>query len=377
MHLFELETPCLILDRNKLENNLKKMRKHIGLLETNLRPHVKTSKNIDVVNLSLEGLPKSITVSSLKEAEYFFSNGFKDILYAVGITPVKLNHVAALMQKGADIKIILDSVEQAEIAAAKGRDLNVTFCALIEIDSDGHRSGVKPDDSLLLEIGRVLHSEKETELGGVLTHAGESYNCDSIEKIKALSAQERNLAVKCAETLRESGLPCLVVSIGSTPTVTFAEDLSGVTEVRTGVYMFQDLVMAGLGVCNIDDIALSVLACVIGHQKDKGWIITDAGWMALSRDHGTDPQRSDYGYGIACDIHGNPHENMVVTGTNQEHGILIQTDGNAPMFENFPIGTYIRILPHHACATGAMHNSYFIVNGSTEIIDEWQRCNGW
>ena len=129
--------------------------------------------------------------------------------------------------------------------------------------------------------------------------------------------------------------------------------------------------------CNIDDIALSVLACVIGLQKDKGWIITDAGWMALSRDHGMDPQRSDYGYGIACDIEGNRYENMVVTGTNQEHGILTRRDGNAPLFEDFPIGTYIRVLPRHACATGAMHNRYYVVNGSTEIIDKWQRCNGW
>lgn len=377
MDIAELETPSLILDRNKLDNNIKRMRRHIGGLKTSLRPHEKTSKNIDVVRLALEGLPKSITVSSLKEAEYFFSYGFKDILYAVGITPIKLDHVAALLKKGAGIKIIIDSIEQAKFTAAKGRELNVTFCALIEIDSDGHRSGVKPDDPLLLEIGHALYSEEGTELGGILTHAGESYNCDSIERIRALSVQERNSAVKCAETLRESGLPCPVVSIGSTPTVTFAEDLSGVTEARTGVYMFQDLVMSGLGVCNINDIALSVLACVIGHQKDKGWIVTDAGWMALSRDHGTETQGLDYGYGIACDIDGNPFDNLVVTGTNQEHGILTQRDGKAPVFENFPIGTYIRILPRHTCAMGAMHRRYYVVNGSTEIIDEWQRCNGW
>ncbi len=376
MQLFELETPALILDRNKLETNIKKMQEHLRG-HGNLRPHVKTSKNIEVVNLALEGLPKSITVSSLKEADYFFSHGYKDILYAVGITPVKLDHVAALIKKGGDIKIVLDSVEQAEIAAAKGRVLNVSFCALIEIDSDGHRSGVKPNDPLLLQIGQTLHEEGGTELGGVLTHAGESYNCDSIESIRQLAKQERDMAVKCAETLVEAGLPCPIVSIGSTPTVTFADDLSGITEVRTGVYMFQDLVMANLGVCNWDDLALSALACVIGHQKDKGWIIVDAGWMALSRDQGQTPDRIDYGYGIVCDVHGNKHENLVVSGANQEHGIVVKTDGTSPSYEDFPIGTYIRILPRHACAMAAMHNRYNIVEGSTEVVDEWFRCNGW
>jgi D-serine deaminase-like pyridoxal phosphate-dependent protein len=281
------------------------------------------------------------------------------------------------MKKGADIKIVLDSVEQAEIAAAKGRVLNVSFCALIELDSDGHRSGVKSNDPLLLDIGRYLHGEQGTELGGVLTHAGESYNCDTTESIKKIAEQEKAAAVKCSEILLRNGLPCPIVSIGSTPTITFANDFSGITEVRTGVYMFQDLVMATLGVCKLDDLALSVLACVIGHQKDKGWIITDAGWMALSRDQGKTPERLDYGYGIVCDVHGQRHGNMVVSGANQEHGIVVTTDGTQPSFEEFPIGTYIRILPRHACAMAAMHDRYNVVKGSTDIIDQWYRCNGW
>ena len=203
----------------------------------------------------------------------------------------------------------------------------MTIPALIEIDSDGHRSGVEPGDPLLVDIGRTLHAEKGTALAGVLTHAGASYDCKTVDAIRAMAQTERDGAVACAEALRRSGLPCPVVSVGSTPTAFFAEDLSGVTEVRAGVFLFFDLVMAGLGVCRPQDIAVSVLASIIGHQRRRGWAITDAGWMALSRDRGTASQSVDQGYGLVCDLAGELLPGLVVQATNQEHGIVADRTG--------------------------------------------------
>jgi len=260
------------------------MREHLTHLKVNLRPHVKTAKSIDVLRRVLyeprggaEREPHGITVSTLKEAEYFFSNGVTDILYAVGIAPNKLDHIADLRRRGADVTLILDSLEAADMVAAKGEAIGMEYPALIEIDSDGHRSGIKPGDAVLLDIGTRLHGRKGTQLRGVMTHAGDSYNCATTDAIRALAERERAAVVQCADALRKAGLPCPIVSAGSTPTATFAKDLTGVSEVRVGVFMFFDLVMAGLGVCNLDDIALSVLTSVIGHQADRGWIITDAG----------------------------------------------------------------------------------------------------
>lgn len=377
MHISELETPCLILDRKKLERNIKKMKNHLAQIETPIRPHAKTSKNIEIVKLAIEGQPGGITVSTLKEAEYFFEKGIIDILYAVGIAPVKLDHIAALVKRGADIKIILDTVEQAKAAIEKARDCDVNFGVLIELDSDGHRSGVGPDDPLLFEIARVLHDEPGVELRGVLTHAGGSYNCKTVADIQRLAAQERDTAANCASRLRRAGLPCSIVSIGSTPTARFSENLSGVTEVRAGVYMFYDLVMVRLGVCEIQDIALSVLASVVGHQKRKGWVIVDAGWMALSLDRGIAGQEMDQGYGLVCNIDGEPLIDVAVTMTNQEHGIVTKLRGDGLDFDDFPIGSLIRVLPNHACATGAMHDRYYVVDGTTEVVDMWPRVNGY
>jgi D-serine deaminase-like pyridoxal phosphate-dependent protein len=184
--------------------------------------------------------------------------------------------------------------------------------------------------------------------------------------------------VRAAERLRAAGLPCPIVSVGSTPTALSVEDLTGVTEVRAGVYVFFDLFMAGVGICTLDDIALSVLTTVIGHQSDKGWTIVDAGWMAMSRDRGTQSQSIDQGYGVVCSADGAPIDDYIVTSANQEHGIVARRGGgpDAAIDQRFPIGTLLRVLPNHACATGAQFPAYHVVqaDGSVRV---WPRFSGW
>ncbi len=377
MKITELETPALVLERARLERNIARMRGHLATLGVNLRPHVKTAKSIDVVRRALDGQRGGITVSTLAEAEYFFGHGVNDILYAVGIAPIKLAHVADLRRRGADLTVILDNPDAAAALAADARRHDTEFPALIEIDSDGHRSGIRPGDARLIEIARMLDAGPATRMRGVMTHAGDSYNCRSTDAIGAMAERERAAVVSCAQALGRAGLPCPVVSVGSTPTATFARDLAGVTEVRAGVYMFFDLVMAGLGVCAIDDIAVSVLTTVIGHQPEKGWIITDAGWMALSRDRGTAKQAVDQGYGLACDAAGRPLDDLIVADTNQEHGIVARRGGGPIDAARFPVGSQLRILPNHACATAAQHARYQVVNGSPEIEAVWERIAGW
>jgi D-serine deaminase-like pyridoxal phosphate-dependent protein len=153
--------------------------------------------------------------------------------------------------------------------------------------------------------------------------------------------------------------------------------MDGVTEVRAGVYMFFDLVMAGLSVCAIEDIAVSVLTSVIGHQPDRNWIVTDAGWMALSRDRGTASQRVDQGYGVVCDLGGRPIDDLIVAQTNQEHGIVADRNGGAIDLERFPVGTLFRVLPNHACATSAQHPHYNVIAGEPVVEAVWPRFSGW
>jgi D-serine deaminase-like pyridoxal phosphate-dependent protein len=211
----------------------------------------------------------------------------------------------------------------------------------------------------------------------VMTHAGASYGSYSLDAKVKMAEQERLAAVQSAQMLRSAGFAAPIVSVGSTPTAHFAAHLEGVTEVRAGVYVFFDLVMAGLNVCSTEDIAISVLASVIGHQKEKGWIIVDAGWMAMSRDRGTASQPVDQGYGLVCDAQGRVITDLIMSGANQEHGILSIRAGSSEGLPELPVGALVRILPNHACATGAQHDGYVVTDDSGEIQGVWPRFRGW
>lgn len=375
--LSQLETPCAVLDLQRMERNIQRLRSHVDGLGVSLRPHLKTSKSVECARRVMSASEGPATVSTLKEAQQFIDAGVTDLMYGVGIEPTKLDRVIAMRATGVDITVILDSVEQAEIVAQASKANDTAVPALIEIDSDGHRSGVQPDEAeRLVAIGRTL--SEGGELRGVMAHAGGSYGSRGAKALAQYAEKERHAVVTAATTLRDAGLSCPVVSVGSTPTAHFAQDLEGVTEVRAGVFMFFDLVMAGIDVCRIDDIALSVMATVIGHQKEKGWIIVDAGWMAMSRDRGTAKQEVDQGYGVVCDMTGAPYADLIVADGNQEHGILAIRPGSDAVLPEMQVGDRVRILPNHACATGAQHDRYQVVRGASQTVEaEWSRFGAW
>jgi D-serine deaminase-like pyridoxal phosphate-dependent protein len=375
-NLRSIETPALLLDRARMDRNILRMQSQVDALGCRLRPHVKTSKSWPVVQAQRTAGAASITVSTLKEAEQFFAHGERDILYAVALAPNKIAHALELRARGCDLTVIVDSVASATAIAVACAAAGASLPTLIEVDSDGHRSGVRPGDPVLLEIGHALHAAGS--LAGVMTHAGGSYDLDTPEALRAMATQERDAVLACAAALRAAGLPCERVSVGSTPTALSATGLDGVTEVRAGVYVFFDLVMAGIGVCGQQDIALSVLTSVIGHQPAKGWIIVDAGWMAMSRDRGTAKQTVDHGYGAVCAVDGEPEPALWMGAANQEHGIVSMRDGSCPddLVQRYPIGTLLRVQPNHACATAAQYDAYRVVEGDA-IIDTWPRFSGW
>ncbi len=371
--IYELATPALVLNRQRLSANAERMRDKVRLLNVTLRPHVKTSKSIDVLRVLEGGQHLPITVSTLAEARYFFSRGVADILYAVGIAPVKLPEVANLIREGCTLRLILDTLEAAAQVRAFAEAEQVPIEILIEIDSDGHRAGVASDDPLLIKIADQLGPL----LAGVMTHAGASYECRTRDEFEMMAEQERRLTVDAAERLRGAGHQCPIVSVGSTPTVHYASKLPGVTEVRAGVYAFGDLVQSELGTCTIEDIAIGVMTSVIGHNLRHGRVLVDAGFLALSRDRGTADLPVDWGYGAILDpATGTVMEDVVLSSTNQEHGIVTARFGRLD-FDRFPIGRRLMVLPNHACATAAAFDRYFVTDGSERIVDQWERVNGW
>jgi D-serine deaminase-like pyridoxal phosphate-dependent protein len=375
--LLALPTPCLLVEEARMKRNIDRLAQHAASLGVSLRPHLKTTKSVDAARYILAGGDGPATVSTLAEAEAFAAAGITDILYAVGISSPKLDRVIALNRAGCNLTVLLDCVPQAEAVVAASRASGIAIPVMIEIDSDGHRSGLTADDPALLTVGHILHLGG-AELRGVLCHAGGSYGSVGRTEHARCAEEERHAVVAAAQVLRDVGLPCPVTSVGSSPTAHAAKDLTGVTELRAGVYVFFDLFQTGIEVCDIDDIALSVLTTVIGHQPHRDWTICDAGWMAMSRDRGTANQKVDQGYGVVCDAVGRVIPGLIMAQANQEHGVIARRPGYDGEIPEFPVGTRLRILPNHACATAAQHQLYHVIPNAADVpLSIWPRFGGW
>ncbi|MDI5935772.1 alanine racemase [Halomonas kalidii] len=378
--IFDLPTPSLILDRAKLVRNLRRMADTARRKGVQLRPHLKTAKSIDVARLAIEGQSGGIAVSTLKEAEYFASQGIQDIQYAVCIIPDQLARVADIQRFGSRITLITDSVEVTRAICSMSRELDETFRVQVELDCGEGRSGVFPDSEELIEIARILDEASHATFSGVMTHAGHSYQCRTIAEIEEVAEAERHAAVSAAERIRRHGIACTTVSIGSTPTALYARSLEGVTEVRPGVYMFGDMFQAQINSCSVDDLAISVIAEVSSHHAAMNRLLVNAGALALSKDRSTENMPNDIGFGLVTEADGQPFKApMKVARVYQEHGQIPLFDGIS--CEQLPVGTRLRIYPNHVCMTAAMYDQYHLVDSEQgdgcEIIAIWPRINGW
>ena len=372
--LLALETPRLLLDLDRLEKNCATMRARCATLGVALRAHLKTAKSVDVARIATNA--SGITVSTLKEAEHFARAGYRDILYAAGIAPNKLAHAARIMREtGADLILVTDSHDVVTAAAAFAAEQDVTLSFLIEIDCGEHRSGLPARDPGIVTLARAIAAAPRLRLRGVMTHAGHSYDTNDPNKVVPIAAAERDAAVDAANAIRAAGLPCDIASIGSTPTVLHADHLRGVTEVRAGIYMLWDLAQLSRRMCGVDDIAVSVLAAVIGHNRAGRAIILDAGALALSKDIGANKHLPDAGYGYLCDARTLARlGQLAVNGVHQEHG-TVNVDDDA-WFARLAVGSLVRILPNHACITCAGYEAFDAVRGET-VVGRFPRVNGW
>lgn len=367
--LDDLPTPCLLLDLGILKRNIARMAeavaRHPGVT---LRPHMKTAKNAQVADLAAPG-KGPITVSTLAEARYFADHGFRDQIYAVGIVPRKLDAVAAMNAAGAAVKVITDDIEVASAIAAHPGPLP----ALIEVDVGEGRAGVTPRSDALAEVARRLGPR----LAGVLSHSGHSYAGRSTAAMAEVAEAERAGLVEAAERLRRAGHAVPIVSAGASPTAMYAARLDGVTEVRAGVYMMGDLLQGQIGTHPLDDVAVTVLASVIGRYPDRGAVLIDAGALALSKDRSTEAAPRDWKFGRVLDRDGAATlGDAMVTRVHQEHGEVRAAEGARLPLDRLPVGALVRVAPNHVCLTAAAHERYHVLEEG-RLVAEWARVNFW
>ena len=376
MKIRDAETPRLLLDPQRLDRNIARMADRCSALGVTLRPHLKTPKSMHVAERAVPDRNGPITVSTLREAEYFAGGGYTNILCAAASARVKIDHADRIRREtGTSVLLVTDSVDLVRDADARAGELGAEFRFLIEVDCGEHRSGVQPASPELLAVAKALDESANLSLAGVMTHAGHSYAHDKPAEIAKVAGAEHDAAIFSAKALRSSGHVCDIVSVGSSPTVLHAKSLEGVTEARAGVYLFWDLAQYSRGICGLDDIAVTVLATVIGHNRTGKSLVLDAGALALSKDISANAFLPDVHYGYLCDATTMERfEGLSIANAYQEHGMVPVPDET--WFERLPIGSQVRVLPNHTCMTCAAYDSYDVVDGD-RIIESWPRVNGW
>lgn len=348
----ELTTPVALVDLDVFEANIARGAARARELNVGLRPHAKTVKSPALVERVVEAGVSGLTVSTLGELESL-GHLTGDILYAVPFAPGKDRRVVEAMG-GGDLRltVLVDSVEGVGAVPADPR-----IDVAIEIDSDGRRTGVRPESASLMAIAERVGMR----LRGVATHAGAAY----VESSGQVATAERDAVLLAANRLREAGYAIDMVSVGSSPTFAAVDHLRGVTEARPGVYLFGDESQVALGASDAGAVALTVLATVIG-RKERA-VVIDAGWSALSQDRGV-PSLDGCGYGV---VDGDPA--LVVSAATQEHGIVTSRSGGDP---GLAVGDRVRIRPLHACATAEMHPWLVTVRGGA-VLGRVARPRGW
>ncbi len=373
----DLQTPCLLLDREIMQRNIQRMAARARSLGVKLRPHLKTPKSVPVAHALLEAGAQGFTVSTLQEADYLFASGFDDLFYAVPADAAKAVRAADMLRTGKKLSLLVDNLPAAEQIAAVASREGVTIHLWVEIDVDHYRTGIELTDPDFDELLRLTDRHPSLALSGIMSYGGASYNSPTVADAAALTERHRQALLAAADRATSLGLPRPKLSFGSTPAVMHAETLAGIDEVRCGIYTFQDLFQAGIGACRVSDIALSVLTTVISHGPRLNRFTVDAGGLALSKDRSTQGRSFDAGFGLVCDAEtGWPIDDLFVVGVSQELGLVSSQSGSPIDLSAFPIGRRLRVLPNHADMTAAAYEEYHVLaqDGSHE---PWQRTNRW
>ncbi len=361
--LSEIETPAVVIDRERLLRNIDWAQGLADRLGVALRPHVKTHKCVEIARLQLERGAAGLTASKADEALVFIAAGVKSITVAYPLIDARKVQrlLSAAREYGTDLRVVVDSRAAVELLRSVASELQVNFAVFVEIDVGLHRCGVSADDPVLLELAHRIRSCDRLRFAGLLSHAGHAYSAGGASEVAQVAAEECELLRRARRTLQEARIEVAEVSVGSTPTVLASQTYDGITEIRPGNYVFMDRTPIRLGLATVDDVALTVVATVVSRNRDH--LIIDAGSKVLTSDLGAHGSAGAGGHGVAFrleqPIGGEP--GLTVVRLSEEHG-CVEHGGR-----EIAIGAKLRIVPNHACPVVNLADELVVVSGDNEV----------
>ena len=351
----ELDTPALLFDLDLVERNIAEMAGVAADAGVKLRPHTKTHRSPVLARMQLDAGAAGITVAKLGEAEVMVDAGIDDVLIAYPLVGDRnMRRVRDLVDRAA-IRVSLDDVAVAGPIGRVGIERGEPIPVLVEVDTGLHRMGRAPGAAsaeLAVEIARV----PGIEVIGLLTHAGHAYRAANVDELRDAAEREALDLLETAELCRARGLELTEISVGSTPTARLGARVQGVTEIRPGTYVFNDVQQMRLGVATEQTCGARVLATVVSRPTDERFLI-DAGTKAFSSDGADGPPFPGRGVVI-----GRP--DLVIDFMSEEHGV-----GHLTSDVPLAIGERLEVVPLHICsAVNLFDQAYGVREGAVESV---------
>lgn len=355
MDAADIQTPCLMVEMDVLEENLDKMQKHADDMGVRLRVHGKMHKSADIAKMQIERGACGICCQKVSEAEAFAREGIKDILVSNQVRdPAKIDRLARLPKLGARTLVCVDDIDNvadlSQAAVRHGTEIEV----LVEIDCGAGRCGVT-ETADVVAIAKAVDAAEGLKFSGIQAYQGAMQHLDRYEDRKAKIDIAVAMVREAVDALKAEGLECDIVGGGGTGSYYF-EGTSGVyNELQCGSYAFMDADYGRILDENGKPISetqfassLFLLTSVMSHAKpDKA--VVDAGLKAQSVDSGL-PK-----------VHG--IEGVEYVKCSDEHGVIADPEGK------LKINQKIKLIPGHCDPTCNVHDWYVLVrDGKVENV---------
>lgn len=359
--------PTLLLDKKKCLANINQMAEKAKRHNLVFRPHFKTHQSHEIGRWFKKVGVNKITVSSLGMAQYFAKDGWNDISIAFPVNALEVNSINDLASR-IKLNLLVESARSIQLLKEK---LTSPVGIFIKTDFGYNRTGVNGNNvELICELINELKQSNNLQFEGLLTHAGNSYDCRGKEAVLNLQIQY----LQSIELLRAKliDLPNLYISYGDTPTCSVSENFQGINEIRPGNFVFYDVTQTKIGSCTPGDIAVAMACPVVAKHPERNEVIIYGGGIHFSKDRFVQDGKTLWGRVVQAKESGwaDELENVYLKKLSQEHGTIY---GPQEYINSLDIGDIVYVLPIHSCMTADCMKSYFTTDGQEIKMYNWTK----
>lgn len=356
-------TPALVIDLDVLDRNLDEMAAIARAAGVELLPHAKTHRMAQAGLRQIARGADGLCVAKIGEAEAFADAGIGRLFVANPVMGADKAARALALHRRAELTLATDSVAAAAAIGAAFAAAGEIAKLMLAIDSGLGREGVSPEKAP--EVAAAIAALPGVDLVGIYTHEGSTYGATDRADLERRAVAAGELMVGVARAIRARGLALPVVSLGASASARAVAHVPGVTQIRPGIYAFNDVGQIALGNATLETTAVRVIATVVSHpDPDRACI--DAGSKSLSTDLVPAAARREAypGMGLIVNAPG-----WVIATMSEEHGWLRWRGEGAP--GPLPVGMRLEIVPNHVCMPFAMLRRATVVQAGA-VVDIWE-----